>query len=99
MQRREFLGVMTMAASSGLGATALESAAAREEPPLTDLPRPDDIVRGDMRYRKLGRTGEEVSLVGLGGYHIGVPKNEADGIDLIRSAIDAGITFMDNSWD
>lgn len=99
MQRREFLGVMTMAASSGLGAAALESAAAGDEPPFSDLPRPDDIVRGDMRYRKLGRTGEEVSLVGLGGYHIGVPKNEADGVDLIRSAIDAGITFMDNSWD
>ena len=101
MQRREFLGVMTIAASAGLSSpTAFESTAgAQDQPPASDLPRQDDIVRGDMRYRKLGRTGEEVSIIGLGGYHIGVPKNEADGVDLIRSAIDAGITFMDNSWD
>jgi aryl-alcohol dehydrogenase-like predicted oxidoreductase len=53
-----------------------------------------------MIYRKLGRTGERVSAVGLGGYHIGkssIP--EQDAIQLIRQAIDRGITFMDNSWD
>jgi len=53
---------------------------------------------GDMIYRTLGRTGERVSAIGLGGYHIGVP-NEPEGIKLIRTAIDRGITFMDNSWD
>jgi aryl-alcohol dehydrogenase-like predicted oxidoreductase len=52
-----------------------------------------------MRYRKLGRTGVEVSAIGLGGYHIGVPKDEKEGIKIIRTGIDAGITFMDNSWD
>ena len=54
---------------------------------------------GDMIYRTLGRSGEKVSAIGLGGYHIGVPKDEAEGIRLIRSAIDRGITFMDNCWD
>jgi aryl-alcohol dehydrogenase-like predicted oxidoreductase len=53
---------------------------------------------GDMVYRTLGRTGERVSAIGLGGYHIGNP-SEADSIKLIRSAIDRGITFMDNCWD
>ena len=52
-----------------------------------------------MPYRRLGRTGEKVSAIGLGGYHIGVPKDEQEGIRLIRSAIDRGITFMDNCWD
>jgi predicted aldo/keto reductase-like oxidoreductase len=52
-----------------------------------------------MIYRKLGNTGERVSAIGLGGYHIGVPKSEDEGIRIIRSAIDRGITFMDNSWD
>jgi len=54
---------------------------------------------GDMLYRMLGRTGEKVSAVGLGGYHIGTPRDEQESIRLIRSAIDRGITFMDNCWD
>jgi predicted aldo/keto reductase-like oxidoreductase len=54
---------------------------------------------GEMIYRTLGNTGEKVSAIGLGGYHIGVSKDEQEGIRLIRSAIDRGITFMDNCWD
>ncbi|MBV9081413.1 MAG: aldo/keto reductase [Acidobacteriaceae bacterium] len=52
-----------------------------------------------MIYRKLGSTGERVSAIGLGGYHIGVPDDESESIRIIRGAIDNGITFMDNSWD
>jgi predicted aldo/keto reductase-like oxidoreductase len=52
-----------------------------------------------MTYRKLGRTGERVSAIGLGGYHIGIPKDENESIRIIRSAVDRGITFLDNSWD
>jgi aryl-alcohol dehydrogenase-like predicted oxidoreductase len=57
-----------------------------------------ETQRGDMLYRQLGRTGEKVSAIGLGGYHIGSP-SEGEGIRIIRTAIDGGITFMDNSWD
>jgi aryl-alcohol dehydrogenase-like predicted oxidoreductase len=52
-----------------------------------------------MIYRTLGRTGERVSAIGLGGYHIGDSRDEQESIRLIRSAIDNGITFMDNCWD
>ncbi|HZP48970.1 MAG TPA: aldo/keto reductase [Vicinamibacterales bacterium] len=53
-----------------------------------------------MTYRTLGRTGEQVSCLGLGGWHLGLPKvSEADAIRIVRTAIDRGITFMDNSWD
>jgi predicted aldo/keto reductase-like oxidoreductase len=52
-----------------------------------------------MPYRTLGRTGERVSAIGLGGYHIGKQADEQESIGLIRSAIDNGITFMDNCWD
>src|SRR5579862_3860965 len=52
-----------------------------------------------MIYRTLGRTGERVSAIGLGGHHIGRPRDPNEGIQIIRSAIDRGITFMDNSWD
>jgi predicted aldo/keto reductase-like oxidoreductase len=53
-----------------------------------------------MSYRTLGRTGEKVSAIGMGGFHIDKPDlQEQESIRLIRSAVDRGITFMDNSWD
>lgn len=52
-----------------------------------------------MIYRTFGRTSEKISAIGLGGSHIGNPKDPAEGIKIIRSAIDRGITFMDNCWD
>lgn len=53
-----------------------------------------------MLYRALGRTGERVSAIGLGGYHIGKSSlTEQESIQLMRQAIDLGITFMDNCWD
>jgi predicted aldo/keto reductase-like oxidoreductase len=54
---------------------------------------------GKMPYRTLGRTGEKVSLVGLGGYHIGIQKEEKESTRIIRTAVDSGINFLDNSWD
>jgi aryl-alcohol dehydrogenase-like predicted oxidoreductase len=57
------------------------------------------IPASGMPYRTLGRTGESVSIVGLGGGHIGVQRDEDLSIRIIRTAIDGGINFMDNSWD
>jgi predicted aldo/keto reductase-like oxidoreductase len=53
----------------------------------------------EMVYRMLGATGEEVSIVGLGGAHIGWQHSENDSIRIVRTAIDNGINFMDNCWD
>jgi predicted aldo/keto reductase-like oxidoreductase len=55
-------------------------------------------TRDGVIYRNLGSTGERISAIGLGGYHIGVP-DENEGIRIIRTALDRGITFLDNSWD
>lgn len=52
-----------------------------------------------MIYRNLGSTGEKVSAIGLGGHHIGRPKDENEGIKIIRSALDRGMNFLDNCWD
>lgn len=53
-----------------------------------------------MSYRTLGGTGEKVSCIGMGGYHLGKPDlPEADAIKLIHSGVDKGINFLDNSWD
>jgi aryl-alcohol dehydrogenase-like predicted oxidoreductase len=49
--------------------------------------------------RTLGRSGEKVSIVGLGGYHIGMQSDEQESIRIIRTALDSGINFLDNCWD
>src|SRR5947207_14781734 len=54
----------------------------------------------DMLYRRLGRTGEQVSAIGVGGWHLGLNKVDAALAErIMRAAIDRGINFMDNSWD
>ena len=51
-------------------------------------------------YRKLGRTGERVSAIGLGGWHLALPNvGEQLALRIVRTAIDEGINFLDNSWD
>ncbi|MEO6463769.1 MAG: aldo/keto reductase, partial [Candidatus Eisenbacteria bacterium] len=51
-------------------------------------------------YRELGLTREKVSAIGLGGWHLGIPRvDESLAIRIVRSAIDRGINFLDNCWD
>ncbi|HVO64484.1 MAG TPA: aldo/keto reductase [Terriglobales bacterium] len=85
MERRAFLkGAIMIGAIAGMG----------------DAGNSQQHSNNGMLYRPLGHTGERVSAIGLGGFHIGQAKlSENDSIRLIRSAIDGGITFMDNSWD
>ncbi|HMH14442.1 MAG TPA: aldo/keto reductase [Edaphobacter sp.] len=91
MERRTFLKSATAA---GIAATTSSG--------LTQSPKPTPTTRQEapgMLYRDLGTTGERVSAIGLGGYHIGKSSDAQSSIDLIRSAIDKGITFLDNCWD
>jgi predicted aldo/keto reductase-like oxidoreductase len=61
---------------------------------------PADRVAASIPVRTLGRTGERVSAIGLGGVHLGkLDLPEPESIRIIRAAIDAGINFLDNSWD
>src|ERR1700760_512601 len=84
MERREFL---KSAAMSALASTLVPHAEAV------------DSASG-MPYRTLGRTGERVSLVGLGGHHIGRSYvSHEDGIKIIRTGLDSGVNFLDNCWD
>jgi aryl-alcohol dehydrogenase-like predicted oxidoreductase len=56
------------------------------------LPAPPTARKGDMLYRTLGRTGAQVSALGVGGHHLG-------DLPTVDEAIDAGITFFDNCWE
>jgi predicted aldo/keto reductase-like oxidoreductase len=55
--------------------------------------------RNGIPYRSLGRTGEKVSIVGLGGYHLGRQADQQESIHIIRTGLDEGLNFLDNCWD
>jgi len=56
--------------------------------------------QNEMKYREFGSTGIKVSAIGVGGWHLGLKHvDERLAVKLVRSAIDRGMTFMDNCWD
>ena len=102
ISRRDFIktasvGSLTvgLAASEGL----LKQTLADNNSVQTNSSSETSVRSGEMIYRTLGSTGEKVSAIGLGGHHIGRQKEEQESIQIIRTAIDRGITFMDNCWD
>ena len=100
VSRRDFLkktsGSIAIGVAGFQGLVRSISAAAES----SDTNHQIETREGDMVYRTLGRTGEKVSLIGLGGYHLGKPSlSDADSTKIVRTAVDKGITFMDNCWD
>ena len=93
MERREFLKTAAgVAAAAGMGATKAAAAPASGA----------SVKRAEapgMVYRELGTTGERVSAIGMGGYHLGKQASAEESIALCRKGVDAGITFLDNCWD
>ena len=85
LDRRTFL----QAGAAGLAAASL----------VTSAHAAQDKSPGGIPLRPLGRTGEKVTMIGLGGFHAAVPEPESDSLRLIQRAIDEGITFLDNAWD
>jgi predicted aldo/keto reductase-like oxidoreductase len=102
-RRREFIALGAgFAAGAAIGLGDRAQAAEVPKEPQPGAPRPEDITLpagGKMPTRKLGRTGAEVSLLGLGGFHIGLPKEDRTATRIVRTAVDHGVTFLDNCWD
>lgn len=93
ISRRDLLKVASTSGLVAAGLAVFKPLHAQNEPERSST------RSGEMIYRTLGRTKEKVSAIGLGGHHIGRPKDEQEGIKIIQSAIDRGINFMDNCWD
>jgi uncharacterized protein len=87
MERREFVKSLT---ALGLAASVAKI------PGL--VPYAWAAGKDQIPYRQLGSTGEKVSIIGIGGFHLGVP-SEPESIRLVRTAVDHGVNFMDNCWD
>ena len=60
---------------------------------------PTNATHAEVPRRALGRTGEQVSMVGLGGYHLGLVRGERAAARIVHAAVARGIDFLDNSWD
>ena len=88
--RRDFLGRMAVGIAGVTGGSLT---------PFATEKTLAETKSQEMIYRTMGRSGEKVSLLGLGGYHIAMGLTEQESIHLIRTAIDNGVTFMDNCWD
>jgi aryl-alcohol dehydrogenase-like predicted oxidoreductase len=56
-------------------------------------------AKTSMPRRPLGRTGLTVSLLGIGGYHLGLAKSDAEACRIVHMALDHGVDFLDNCWD
>jgi len=89
VERREFLAGALATAAAMMAARAAGEAAGEGSARPT----------GEMIRRPLGTTGVTVSAIGLGGFHIGRYPDEAESVRIIRTAVERGITFLDNSWD
>jgi predicted aldo/keto reductase-like oxidoreductase len=87
LTRRQFLA-LTIAGASLAGVSM----------PL-DAEQAGQTAGAGMQYRSLGRTGEKVSIVGIGGAHLGMVPDDAQATRIVRTAIDNGVNFMDNCWD
>jgi aryl-alcohol dehydrogenase-like predicted oxidoreductase len=97
MERRDFIKTAAAASVAATTASVAQNPSAQTPASTTSsIRRPESP---DMIYRKLGTTGETVSAIGLGGFHLGKQKDPADSIKLTHAAIDRGITFIDNCWD
>ncbi len=87
-RRRDFLSRLA-GVSAGIATTG-----ALREPAAAQAPATDVIPK-----RAFGRHGDMVSILGVGGHHLGNAATVNDAVDIVHTAIDGGITFFDNAWE
>jgi len=90
--RRSF--VKGSAAVSAALAARTRFTSAKEKPPMAQ-----GTSNNTVAHRPLGKTGANVSIIGIGGYHLGSTKDQTEATELVAGALDAGINFFDNAWD
>src|SRR3954471_24167927 len=93
--RRRFLSVGAAAVGAAACSRAPDSIEPTHLPPLPNGPPP----AGGVPRRKLGSTGADVSVLGLGGFHIGRADSLDEATRIVGEAIDAGVNFFDNAWE
>src|ERR1700691_2463832 len=95
--RRDFLkvGAGAVAAPAAVSANSTEGFTSTASGRSVAAPAEDP---GNMIYRKFGRTDVHISAIGVGGHHLGDVPTVDEAVQLVHEAVDAGITFFDNTW-
>jgi len=95
IERRSFIQAGLVSAGTAFASSVLHSQIASAAlPPQTTNSTAEEIPR-----RAFGKTGEQVSIIGLGGYHLGTVQSSDLAVRLMQEAVDAGVTFFDNAWE
>jgi aryl-alcohol dehydrogenase-like predicted oxidoreductase len=95
IERRSFIQAGLVSAGTAFASSVLHSQIASAAlPPQTTNSTAEQIPR-----RAFGKTGEQVSIIGLGGYHLGTVQSSDLAVRLMQEAVDAGVTFFDNAWE
>jgi predicted aldo/keto reductase-like oxidoreductase len=87
VSRREFLKGAGAASAGALGSGGLLQ------------PSPPASAAAPVPHRAFGRTGVQISALGLGGYHLGSVADPREANEIVARALDAGINFFDNAWE
>jgi aryl-alcohol dehydrogenase-like predicted oxidoreductase len=94
-ERRRLLQAGLAATGAALGGRSLTESDVATGGPAVAQRNPS----GDIPRRPLGRTGAQVSIIGVGGYHLGTLASVEDAMRLVHEAVDAGVNFFDNAWE
>ena len=95
IQRRGFIQAGLASAGTVLATSILPS-------PIVSAAVPPQMTNSGANQiprRPLGKTGAQVSIIGLGGYHLGMVQSSDLAVRLVQEAVDAGVTFFDNAWE
>jgi uncharacterized protein len=96
MNRREFMKGAALATAGKL-IQAQGIAQTSDQPVLAAGASQAEV--GRVPQRVLGKTGVNVSALGVGGYHLGTAKNQQEATEIVARALDAGVNFFDNAWE
>ena len=88
--RRDFLKVAAVASAGSVAGSKAAPAQASGG---------GSMSASQVPKRELGKTGMQVSALGVGGYHLGSTRDQKEATELVARALDAGINFFDNAWE
>jgi aryl-alcohol dehydrogenase-like predicted oxidoreductase len=95
MSRGNFLKNAALASAASLSASQLANSASGQSTSSNS----ESVTGEQVPKRSMGKTGLQVSIIGLGGYHLGSTKDQSEANEIVARAIDAGVNFFDNCWE
>jgi predicted aldo/keto reductase-like oxidoreductase len=97
LSRRTFLKSAALAGAGSLAVRDANAAATSANPQETTMANQNSS--GQVPRRPFGKTGQQVSILGVGGFHLGSAKDQQTVNTMVGKAVDAGVNFFDNAWE